>query len=117
LLLLCEKGGWGLAFSLPLWFWLDATYTLFRRMVAGKSLVEGHREHFYQRAAGQTTHGHARVLKFYILMQMFNCALLALLLQVLPLQQWLLPLVSAAFGAIYYYGLTIFIRQQPESLP
>lgn len=117
LLQLSEKGGWGLAFSLPLWFWLDATYTLFKRIYEKKSPVQAHREHIYQRAAGQTPHGHKRVLKFYILMQIFNCTVLALLIKILPLHQWVLPFVSLAFGAIYYYGLMRFIKQQPESLP
>jgi UDP-N-acetylmuramyl pentapeptide phosphotransferase/UDP-N-acetylglucosamine-1-phosphate transferase len=117
LLVLSEKGGWGLAFALPLWFWLDATYTLFRRIYEKKSPVQAHKEHFYQRAAGQTPHGHKRVLKFYILLQVFNCLVIALLIRVLPLHQWVLPFVSLAFGVIYFYGLAKFIKQQPESLP
>ncbi|WHI46386.1 hypothetical protein [Microbulbifer sp. VAAF005] len=32
-------------------FWLDATYTLLKRMVAGQRWWEAHREHFYQRYA------------------------------------------------------------------
>jgi len=117
LLVLAEKGGWGLAFALPLWFWLDATYTLFRRIYEKKSPVQSHNEHLYQRAAGQTPHGHKRVLKFYILLQVLNCTMLALSIALLPMQQWILPFISLAFGAVYYYGLVRFIRQQPESLP
>lgn len=117
LLVLCEKGGWGLAFSLPLWFWLDATYTLFKRVYEKHSPVQPHREHVYQLAAGHTTHSHKRVLKFYILMQVFHCAVLALLIKVLPLQQWILPFSSLAFAALYFYGLIRFSRQQPETLP
>ncbi|WP_299584968.1 glycosyltransferase family 4 protein [uncultured Microbulbifer sp.] len=32
-------------------FWLDASYTLFRRMIEGQRWWEAHREHFYQRSA------------------------------------------------------------------
>ena len=32
-------------------FWLDATYTLLRRMVGGERWWEAHRQHFYQRSA------------------------------------------------------------------
>jgi UDP-N-acetylmuramyl pentapeptide phosphotransferase/UDP-N-acetylglucosamine-1-phosphate transferase len=112
LLLLFEKGGWGFALSLPLWFWLDASVTLLCRLLKGKSAVQAHREHFYQRAAGQTPAGHKRVLNFYILMQVSNYAALAAAFTVLPSQQWLLPLISVAFGAIYFYRLSRFARQQ-----
>lgn len=39
------------AIILPLTFCFDATYTLARRLLAGKRPQEAHREHFYQRAA------------------------------------------------------------------
>jgi UDP-N-acetylmuramyl pentapeptide phosphotransferase/UDP-N-acetylglucosamine-1-phosphate transferase len=117
LLALSEIGGWGLAFSLPLWFWLDATYTLFRRIYEKHSPVQPHNEHLYQRAAGQTTRGHRRVLYFFIFMQAINCIMLTLLIKVLPLQQWILPFVSLTFGAVYYYGLARFAKLPPESLP
>lgn len=39
------------ALILPLYFCVDATYTLLSRMLRGKLPTEAHREHFYQRAA------------------------------------------------------------------
>ena len=56
-------------------FWLDATLTLFRRLLAGERVWEAHRSHFYQRAvlAGVPVR---RVLLYETLV-MLACAILA----------------------------------------
>lgn len=38
------------AIILPLYFILDATITIFKRLAHGKNIVHAHREHFYQKA-------------------------------------------------------------------
>ncbi|WP_323844647.1 glycosyltransferase family 4 protein [Microbulbifer magnicolonia] len=48
-----QRGAFGLLVPLVVFapFWLDATWTLLRRALAGKRWWEAHREHFYQRSA------------------------------------------------------------------
>jgi UDP-N-acetylmuramyl pentapeptide phosphotransferase/UDP-N-acetylglucosamine-1-phosphate transferase len=50
------RGYWAAAAILPLYFIADATVTLLRRLLGGRSPWRPHREHFYQRAvlAGRT---------------------------------------------------------------
>lgn len=48
-----QEGAFGLLAPVVVFapFWIDATYTLLRRMVAGQRWWEAHREHLYQRSA------------------------------------------------------------------
>jgi UDP-N-acetylmuramyl pentapeptide phosphotransferase/UDP-N-acetylglucosamine-1-phosphate transferase len=48
---LALHGSVAAAVILPLFFWLDASITLIRRLVRGKLPHHAHRDHFYQRAA------------------------------------------------------------------
>lgn len=48
---LAFKGNLAAALILPAYFCIDATITLARRMLAGHSFSDSHKEHFYQRAA------------------------------------------------------------------
>jgi UDP-N-acetylmuramyl pentapeptide phosphotransferase/UDP-N-acetylglucosamine-1-phosphate transferase len=50
LVLLAGSGGRVAAFLLPLYSVADSTLTLLRRLIAGESVWEAHRSHFYQRA-------------------------------------------------------------------
>ncbi len=107
LIKLAAEGGWGLAAALPLWFWLDATFTLLRRLLRKRSPLEPHREHLYQRAAGWTPAGHRKVLHAFLLLQLLNCAGFVAIMRLAP-QQWLLPVLSALIGAIYFSILKKF---------
>ena len=50
------RGLWAAAAILPLYFTVDATLTLAKRLLRGKKPWQPHREHFYQRAVlGGTT--------------------------------------------------------------
>jgi UDP-N-acetylmuramyl pentapeptide phosphotransferase/UDP-N-acetylglucosamine-1-phosphate transferase len=60
LLLLAKSGHWAPALILPAYYLADATWTLLRRLVAGKRVWEAHREHFYQLAV-QRGRSHAWV--------------------------------------------------------
>ncbi len=41
-------GAWAAAIILPLYFWVDATWTLVRRTLAGENILEAHAQHVYQ---------------------------------------------------------------------
>ena len=60
LLLVASRGHWRIALILPLYFLVDATVTLLRRLLRGERVWQAHREHFYQRAV-QRGLGHAYV--------------------------------------------------------
>ena len=53
-------GLWPAALLLPLYFVTDASFTLARRFLAGKPVLQAHREHFYQQAT-QAGRSHAAV--------------------------------------------------------
>ncbi len=50
LLTLALKGQWLAALILPLYYLIDATITLLRRMIKGERIWQAHRTHFYQQA-------------------------------------------------------------------
>lgn len=50
LALLANKGHLAAAILLPLYYLMDATITLFRRLARGERVWQAHRSHFYQRA-------------------------------------------------------------------
>lgn len=56
LLSLASQGFVAAAIILPAYYIMDATVTLLRRIVEGKSPAQAHREHFYQQAASQIGH-------------------------------------------------------------
>ena len=60
LLSTAAAGQWAVALILPLYYLLDATLTLARRLRRGEKFWRAHREHFYQRAV-QGGLGHAAV--------------------------------------------------------
>ncbi len=62
LLGLVAAGHWKIALILPLYFLVDATATLGRRLLRGERVWEAHRQHFYQRAVAHGL-GHAAVVR------------------------------------------------------
>ena len=50
LLLVAMRGAWQVALILPLYFLLDSTITLFRRLLRLEPIWRAHKEHFYQQA-------------------------------------------------------------------
>ncbi|MEK9970437.1 MAG: glycosyltransferase family 4 protein [Ferrovibrio sp.] len=51
MLLLAWSGAWAAALILPMYYWVDATYTLLRRLLSGEKVWQAHRSHFYQQGA------------------------------------------------------------------
>lgn len=81
------QGQWAAALILPLYYWLDATITLLRRLLRGEKIWQAHRQHFYQQASRKFGN-HAAVVRR---LAALNAALvgLALLSPVLPGGPWL----------------------------
>jgi UDP-N-acetylmuramyl pentapeptide phosphotransferase/UDP-N-acetylglucosamine-1-phosphate transferase len=48
LLALALDGKWAAALILPMYYWMDATVTLLRRLARGEKVWQAHRSHFYQ---------------------------------------------------------------------
>jgi UDP-N-acetylmuramyl pentapeptide phosphotransferase/UDP-N-acetylglucosamine-1-phosphate transferase len=61
LLALASFGGWQAALLLVLYFFADASFTLFRRLLRGEAVWRAHREHYYQYAV-QAGRSHAHVV-------------------------------------------------------
>jgi len=51
LLALAQSGDWAAALILPMYYWVDATFTLLRRLLRGEKIWQAHRSHFYQQGA------------------------------------------------------------------
>ncbi|HEX6957556.1 MAG TPA: glycosyltransferase family 4 protein [Ferrovibrio sp.] len=45
------QGQWAAALIVPMYYWLDASITLLRRLLRREKIWEAHRSHFYQQAA------------------------------------------------------------------
>ncbi|CAA9310871.1 MAG: Undecaprenyl-phosphate alpha-N-acetylglucosaminyl 1-phosphate transferase [uncultured Microvirga sp.] len=56
LLSLAAHGFWAAALVLPLYYLLDATWTLLKRLIRREKVWQAHREHWYQHAAAATRH-------------------------------------------------------------
>ena len=96
-----SAGLWPAALLLPLYFVTDASITLVRRFLAGKPVLQAHREHFYQRAI-QAGRSHAAVVRLVILA---NTALIALALAA-PMLGW--PVLAG--GALTVLALILKLR-------
>lgn len=51
LLALATTSHWTAVLILPMYYWVDATYTLLRRLLRGEKVWQAHRSHFYQQGA------------------------------------------------------------------
>ena len=69
-----SAGEWPAALLLPLYFVADASITLARRLLAGKPVLQAHREHFYQQAT-PPGRSHAAVVRMVILANLVLIAL------------------------------------------
>ncbi|PJI38677.1 glycosyltransferase family 4 protein [Ferrovibrio sp.] len=72
LLMLALSGNWAAALILPMFYWVDATYTLLRRLLRGEKIWQAHRSHFYQQGARKLGNhaavaGRIAVLNFLLL--------------------------------------------------
>ncbi|MBB3063884.1 MraY family glycosyltransferase [Limibacillus halophilus] len=107
--LLAEAALAGYAYAaiiIPAYYWADSTLTLLRRLYRRQVIWQGHREHWYQRAAARLGHGPV-VLRILC----FNIFLLLLLVPVALAEPWLNPWVAmslAGFATLVF--LTVIGR-------
>jgi UDP-GlcNAc:undecaprenyl-phosphate/decaprenyl-phosphate GlcNAc-1-phosphate transferase len=102
------KGHWNATFPLILFamFWVDATYTLVKRAINGKTIWLSHREHWYQKAiqAGNT---HKKVMIIHFLCNvLLACVALATVFWPVFAKPWAMVLTMvAALGIVTSFGL------------
>ncbi len=106
LVLLAAQGLWAAALILPLYYLADASWTLFRRVLRGEAVWDGHRQHFYQKAV-RRGFSHAQVATRVLICNgvLVGLALAATLGQVWPA----LALACLAVGVL----LVMLARQEP----
>ena len=106
LILLAAQGQWVAAIILPLYYLVDASWTLFRRVLRGEAVWDGHRQHFYQKAV-RRGFSHAQVATRVLIC---NGVLVALALAATLGQAWpALVLACLAVGVL----LAMLARQEP----
>jgi UDP-N-acetylmuramyl pentapeptide phosphotransferase/UDP-N-acetylglucosamine-1-phosphate transferase len=101
LLALAAAGFWAPALILPLYFLVDASWTLARRLLRGERIWQAHREHFYQRAV-QAGRSHAAVVRRIILADLVLVGLAAWSVRG---PAWPALLLAAAVVALLLAGL------------
>lgn len=108
LLVLAASGQWAAALILPLYYLVDATLTLLRRLMRGEKVWQAHREHYYQRAV-QNGRSHAQVS---IAVGLTNAGLLALaILSSTAVSDGSGPFVMVAAALVLVTGLLIWMTR------
>lgn len=95
LLMLVAQVSLAAAILLPLYYLMDATVTLLRRLLNGETVTQAHRSHFYQRAVS----GGANV-SWVILVVLLNNIALAILAALCLVAPWWLQGMLLAAGVI-----------------
>jgi UDP-N-acetylmuramyl pentapeptide phosphotransferase/UDP-N-acetylglucosamine-1-phosphate transferase len=96
LLQLAGKGHLAAALILPLYYLLDATITLLRRMARSERFWQAHRSHFYQRAAD----GGISVPAIVARVALINLGLAALALATVAAQSIVISLIALAAAIV-----------------
>jgi UDP-N-acetylmuramyl pentapeptide phosphotransferase/UDP-N-acetylglucosamine-1-phosphate transferase len=96
LLFLALDGNWAAALILPMYYWVDATYTLLRRLLRGEQVWQAHRSHFYQQGARKLGSHAAAAGRIAIL------NLLLILLALVSTYSW-----QAAIGSVLLALVTV----------
>jgi Fuc2NAc and GlcNAc transferase len=92
-------------------FVVDATYTLFRRLLAGERVYQAHRDHAYQHA-NQRGSSHARVSGTVILINLLWLAPLGVLAAARPMWSW--PLLALAYAPLLAAAIYFRAGQRPD---
>ena len=70
-----EQGQWAAALILPLYFLIDATFTLLKRASRGEKIWQAHRQHFYQHAVlSGRKHSHVAAMVYFANVVLIFCA-------------------------------------------
>ncbi len=95
-------------------FVVDATYTLFRRLLAGERVYQAHRDHAYQHAT-QRGWSHARVTGAVIAINLLWLAPLAVLATARPRMGW--PLLGVAYLPLLAAAIWLRAGRRPAGAP
>jgi UDP-N-acetylmuramyl pentapeptide phosphotransferase/UDP-N-acetylglucosamine-1-phosphate transferase len=109
LLSLAAAGEWVAALVLPLYYLVDASWTLMRRLLRGATVWRAHREHFYQRAA-QAGLSHAAVVTRILIA---NLALVVIAVSAVRVGAAMATALSVATVAMLLFELA---RARPRAL-
>ncbi len=93
-----------------MYYWVDATVTLLRRLLRGEKVWQAHRSHFYQQGArkfGSHTAVSTRIA---------GLNLLLIGLALLSLQSWLLAIVAVVAAVLASAALCGHFAEAPERL-
>lgn len=110
LLALALSGAWAAALILPMYYWVDATYTLLRRLLRGDKIWQAHRSHFYQQGARKLG-SHAAVSGRIAAL---NLVLIALALA--STQSWSVALAALAVALVATAGLCRHFAEPAQRL-
>ncbi len=103
LLLLASYGGFFAAIIIPLYYLMDATITLIKRLLNKEKIWEAHRKHYYQAATVEGGLTHAKASSYIAII---NCALIIFALISKTAGAWILVL-----SVIMVYGLLCYFKR------
>ncbi len=110
LLALALSGHWAAALILPMYYWVDATFTLLRRGLRGEKVWQAHRSHFYQQGARKLG-SHAAVA-----MRIAALNLLLVVLAVVSIQGWQIALGSVVLALVATIALCRHFAEPAQPL-
>lgn len=110
LVLLVLQGGWAAALILPMYYWMDATVTLLRRLLRGEKIWQAHRSHFYQEGARKLGSHAAVSLRIAGL----NVILVGLALA--SLHSWSVAVVAVGLAVLAAAALCRHFAEPPKPL-
>lgn len=108
LVLLTLQGAWAAALILPMYYWMDATVTLLRRLLRGEKIWQAHRSHFYQQGARRLGSHAAVSLRIASL----NVVLVGLALA--SLHSWPVALAALGLAMLASAALCRHFAEPPE---
>jgi len=106
LLSLAAEGHWMQALILPLYYLVDATFTLFIRLCRGEKLWEAHRDHYYQQAV-QKGLSHAKVANSIAIANVFLIGFAVSSLRA--------PVTGLVGAAVVIVILLVYFRKKPNT--
>ncbi|MFN4278165.1 MAG: MraY family glycosyltransferase [Ferrovibrio sp.] len=108
LLFLALEGAWAAALILPMYYWMDATVTLLRRLLRGEKIWQAHRSHFYQQGARRLG-SHAAVS-----LRIAGLNLILIGLALASLHSWPVALASVGLAMLASAALCRHFAERPE---
>lgn len=102
LLNLAATGNWAAAIILPLYYFTDASLTLFKRLLRGEKIWQAHKEHYYQQAT-QKGYSHATVS--------VGICIANLILMILAFYSIHMPYLTLGLGVLTVTSLLFWMKK------